>query len=110
MNVVSLATHGLSAISVYSDTVGVRLVCGAASLTMAALAAIGGVVYTRLFTSLAVPGWASYSVGILAVIVLNSMLLMLVFVIFTLQLRNAATFLPLRDFRHYILESIVLHG
>ena len=105
MGFVSLVTHGLSAISVYSDTVGVRLMCFAAALMVTSLGAMGVVLVIRLFTNMAIPGWASSAAGILAGIILNALMLLTVFVFFTLQLRDAASFLPLRDYHHHILGS-----
>jgi hypothetical protein len=63
MNFVSLTAHGISAISVFGDVVGVRLLI--ASMTGSLIAALGilAVTMIRIFTDQAIPGWATYSIG-----------------------------------------------
>ena len=63
MNFVSLVTHGLSAISVYSDVVGVRLLVVSILMAVFTMGGIVAAVIVRLATDWAVPGWASYTVG-----------------------------------------------
>lgn len=102
MNFISLITHGLSAISVYSEIVGVRLLIATAILMIVDLLGIGTVVYIRLATNLAIPGWATYGVGILSVILIQLMMLMIVFVFVILSGRNSSAFVPKRDYVHYV--------
>ena len=68
MNFVTLAAHGMSAISVFGDVVGVRLLIG--SMAGAVVAALGilAVAIVHLFTDRAIPGWAPYAAGTLAII------------------------------------------
>lgn len=110
MNFVALVTHGLSAISVYGDVVGVRmlgLAAGLAVLTLLTLVAIG---FARVFLGLAIPSWAGTAVGLL-VFLLGSLLgLLALAVLFLLQSRERYSFLPLRDYRHYLLPERRLHG
>jgi hypothetical protein len=109
MNLVSLVTHGLSAISVYSDVAGVRLLLSAAFLLSLATAGLVVVVAVRLFTDLAIPGWATNAAGLLLVSALSALLLIAVFVQMILQSRNYAQFLPLRDWRFYVASHTTLH-
>src|SRR5262249_23652564 len=102
MNLISLITHGMSAISVYCDTVGVRLLCLTAALIILALGGICAIVAIRLFTALAIPGWATTVSGIVAVVLLNLVTLMTVFVLFILQSRSMAGFLPIRDWQYFV--------
>jgi len=97
MNFVGLVIHGLSAISVFSDIVGVRLLLLALFLGLATLLGVGAVVGLRLLTSLAIPGWATSTVGLLLVILLQAIVLSVVFSFIILAGRNGATFLPARD-------------
>ena len=60
MNFVALVSHGLSAISVFGDIVGVRLLIGSLAGSLLAGLGIVIVVAIRLFTDEAVPGWATY--------------------------------------------------
>jgi glycosyltransferase involved in cell wall biosynthesis len=104
MNFVSLVVHGLSAISVYSETVGVRLLVVAALLTLGASAGIAVTIGIRVLTGLAVPGWASNVVGILFVILVLSFVLSLHFSFIVLSDRHGFSFLPRRDYVHFISE------
>src|SRR5262249_34330459 len=59
MNFVSLVAHGLSAISVYREVIGVRLLVLAICLALVAVAGLVTTVFLRLNTNLAIPGWAT---------------------------------------------------
>jgi hypothetical protein len=97
MNFVGLVIHGLSAISVFSDVVGVRLLLLALFLVLGTLLGVGIVVGLRFLTELAIPGWATSTVGLLIVILLQAIVLSVVFSFIILASRNGATFLPARD-------------
>jgi len=102
MGFVSLVVHGLSAISVYSDVVFTRLVMGASALAVAALAAMATVVGVRLLTTLAVPGWATFSVGLLLIVLLQSVMFVIALTVLMLGSRQHATAVPRRDYGYYI--------
>lgn len=108
MNVISLITHGMSAISVYCDTVGVRLMCFTAVLIVLALCGLLVTIGVRLFTTWAIPGWATTAAGILAVVLLNLFTLMTVFVLFVLQSRSMTGFLPIRDWQFFVARHFAL--
>ncbi|MGO8751683.1 MAG: glycosyltransferase [Thermoguttaceae bacterium] len=110
MNLISLITHGMSAISVYCDTVGVRLMCLTAVLIVVALGGLLATVGVRLFTTLAIPGWATMATGILALVLLNLFTLMMVFVLFVLQARSMTGFLPIRDWQYFVARHWRLNG
>jgi hypothetical protein len=59
MNLIALIQHGLSAISVHMETVGVRILLGALFVSLLAGIGLVTVVAIRLTTELAIPGWAS---------------------------------------------------
>ena len=109
MNFISLVTHGMSAISVYGDVVGVRMLFLSAVLLALALVGLVAVVGIRLLTDLAIPGWATNAAGLLLGSSLSLLLLMVVFVQIILQSRNQAQFLPLRDWRYYVASHRTLH-
>ena len=69
MNLESLVTHGLSSISVHIDTVFVRVLLSTSLLMILTLISAMTVVAIRLFTDLAVPGWATYTTGLLLIII-----------------------------------------
>jgi glycosyltransferase involved in cell wall biosynthesis len=105
MSFVALVVHGLSAISVYSETAGVRMLVAAFGMIVSALIAMCVVIGIRIWTNLAVPGWSSYLAVLFFLIVIQSVSLALVFVFTVLSARNNFSFLPLRDYRHFILRQ-----
>lgn len=104
MNFVSLVTHGLSAISVFGDRVGVRLLLGTIGLMAVSLGGILLVVLIRLVTDLAIPGWATYVVALLLIILMQAVSLSLFFIFIVLSNRDNASFLPERDYVNFIAD------
>lgn len=110
MNFVALVVHGLSAISVYSEVVGVRVLAATALLIVVTVAAVAAVVGVRLFTELAIPGWATVTVGLLLVVLTQAVMLSAIFILMMLSSRQASTFLPSRDYRYFIAGVRRLDG
>jgi hypothetical protein len=110
MDFVALVSHGLSAISVFGDIVGVRLLMG--SLTAAMLAGLGiiAVVAVRLFTNWAIPGWATYAAGLLAIVLVQFVTIATSFTFVVLSNRSNFSFLPMRDYASFIAETVDLYS
>lgn len=102
MNFTALVTHGLSAISVFRDRVGVRGLVAAAGLFALTTAALATVVAVRWLTDLAVPGWATSAAGLLAVLSLQLLMAMGVFAFLVLGSRDSSAFLAARDFALFV--------
>jgi len=104
MNFVALVSHGLSAISVFGDIVGVRLLIG--SLAGSLLAGLGILVVAaiRIFTNWVVPGWATYATGTLAIIAIQLISIATSFTFFVLSNRASLGFVPLRDCSLFVDE------
>ncbi len=98
MNLVALVVHGLSAMAVFGDRIGVRLLIGVSLGIVLAGGALMGVVGIRLLTNLAIPGWATYVSGILLVLLTQMLLIVLVFAFVILAARDSANFIPSRDY------------
>ena len=109
MNFTSLIIHGLSSISVYAELVGVRMLIATFLLTAVSTILIGIVVAVRFFTDLAIPGWATFAVGLLILILLQSVSLSLFFSFIVLGGRDTATFLPQRDYHYFIAYNYQLY-
>ncbi len=109
MDFVSLVTHGLSAISVFGEVVGTRILCTAGVVMIAGLLGLAAVVGIRLWTDLAIPGWATNAAGLLGLLLLNMCLFMTMATLFVLQSRDKYSFLPARDYEYYVLERVVLY-
>lgn len=102
MGFTNLVIHGLSAISVYGDTMGVRLLVASSVLIGLILAGLAGVVAVRLLTSLAIPGWTTFMAGTLLVILFQAIMFSIIFSFIILGDRQGSTFLPLRDYRYFV--------
>ena len=109
MNFTQLVIHGLSAISVYGENVGVRLVVVSSVMIVLSFAGIVAVVAIRVFTTLAIPGWASTVVGNLVLLLFQSVLLSAVFSFTVLSGRQGASFFPIRDYHPFVRGVRVLH-
>jgi hypothetical protein len=110
MNFVALVSHGLSAISVYGDVVGVRLLCVAAALAMLTLSSLVAIGVARGLLGTSVPAWAGTLAAALTFALLVLVLGLGMGVLFLLQSRERYAFLPLRDYRHYLLPERQLHA
>jgi polyisoprenyl-phosphate glycosyltransferase len=97
MNTLALMVHGLSAVSVYSDIVSVRLLIAMFLVSLFCSFGIAGVVLVRLASSLAVSAWATYITGLLVIVLLQTITVSLFFVFDILGDRSRPEFIPLRD-------------
>ena len=105
MDMVSLVVHGLSAMAVFGDRIGVRLLILVSLGMLVAVGGMVGVATIRLTTDLAIPGWATYVSGLLLVILMQMLLVVLVFVFVILAARNAVNVIPSRDYVH-IMDGV----
>jgi hypothetical protein len=112
MNFVSLAAHGMSAISVYGDVVGVRVLVASLIGSLLAAAGIVAVIVLRIFANRAVPGWATLSIGALAIIFMQFVTLALSFTFTFLSNRINLSFVPLRDYELFVagVQDVWQHG
>ncbi len=102
MNFVGLVIHGLSAVSVYTDTIGVRLLIATLVMMGLDVSALVVTLAIRVSTNLAIPGWATTVFGVLLIILLQATLFLFVFSFMILAGRNSASFLPRRDYIHFV--------
>lgn len=102
MNLVSLIVHGLSAMSVHTDMIFVRVLL--AALSIAAMAGFGlvAVAAIRLFTDLAIPGWATTAAGLLAVILLQTFVVTVAASLTMLAGRSTRPIVPIADYRPFV--------
>jgi polyisoprenyl-phosphate glycosyltransferase len=106
MNFVALVVHGLSAISVYSDVVFTRLVVATAALSALALAGLATVTLVRLGTNLAIPGWATSTVGLLLLVLIQAVSFVSSLVFLVLGARQQAVVIPRRDYAYYVSNVV----
>lgn len=104
MNYVQLVVHGLSAISIYGDVIGVRALMATVMLALVSVVLIIIAIVVRSVTDLAIPGWATYVIGLSFIILLQSITISFSFVFLILNGRNNYSFLPQRDYQYFVLD------
>jgi len=102
MNFAGLVIHGLSAMSVYTDFIFVRVLLAAGAVSVASLLALGVVLAVRLGTSLAIPGWATTVFGDLVIILFQAVLTIVATSLLVLAGRSARPIVPVADAPVYI--------
>ena len=102
MNFTSLVTHGLRALSVHAELIGVRLLVFtlviATILVMLTLIVFG----VWLAALSAVPGWAVSIGGLLALLLCQAVASAVVFVFLVLHGRSQPLFIPIRDYAYFV--------
>ena len=71
MNFVDLVMHGLFALSVHAELVGVRLLVVTAIVVSTMASALLAILAIRLFTPLTLPAWTSMAVGVSLIVLLQ---------------------------------------
>jgi glycosyltransferase involved in cell wall biosynthesis len=102
MNFSSLVLHGLSAISVMTDIVAVRLLILSLFLIMLCGIGIIAVLIVKYATSLAIPGWASNVLIGLTIILMQSLQMALLLIFISLSERTKKMFIPAKDFQDFV--------
>jgi hypothetical protein len=110
MNFVSLLIHGLSAMSVFSDQVSARLLTVVAGFAAVAMGLIGVTAGIRWFTDLAIPGWATFTVGMLVLLVVQLLSFATLFTFLIASRRSSVNFLLARDAPYFILGKTTVYG
>jgi hypothetical protein len=101
MNFVGLVIHGLSALSVFSETIGARLLILNSIVLLLSMTGVIATVVLRLGMGVGIAGWATNVVGILLIIILQTTMLTVLFCFGILGGRQATAFIPRRDYTHF---------
>ena len=104
MNFISLVVHGLSAVSVFSDRVGVRLLVALSAVTTVFCAGLAAIAVIGLISDVVVPRWLYYVAGFLTILLGQTLLLALVFIFVILAGRSGPSFIPSRDYSYFVLD------
>ncbi len=102
MNFVSLLVHGLSAISIYGDMLGARMIAIVSSLAVINILAIMLLVFIKLFTQIVVPAWTASMIVLMMIFLIQIFILILQFIFIILSNRNLLGFLPKINYHHFI--------
>jgi hypothetical protein len=109
MNLVSLAQHGLGAMSVFSDVLFVRLIFGALAMFAVAALVVCIAISVRLLTNWAIPGWTTLVVGLAGIVVLQVISSLLIATMMASSNRSAFSFVPKLHARSFI-DSVTTIG
>ena len=110
MNFSALVLHGLSAMSVFADRLGVRMLNVLAVVCLGLIGALVAIVGIRFLTDLAIPGWATTAAGTLLVLLVQTVILAAAFTFMILSSRSGSGFVPRRDHALFVSRVDVLYG
>jgi glycosyltransferase involved in cell wall biosynthesis len=102
MSFVRLVLHGMSAISVYGEVIGVRLMVAALGSLVLGTAGLATLGIARFVVHATIPLWTVAGVGALMLLLIQAMLLCAIFSFLILGGRQGASFLPSRDYAHFL--------
>jgi hypothetical protein len=105
---ISLVMHGIGGIATFHDLVATRLLVASIGIVGALTSALVAVVTIRLFTSLAIPGWATYAAGILLILAIQVASVAFSLVLSLISGRTGLTFLPYRDYAVFVGSTVRL--
>lgn len=108
MSFTGLVMHGLSAISVYSETIGIRLLIASGMLLFMVVAGIMSFLMLTDSQIALLPGSQALLGGLVFVVLMQLVLLALSFSFIVMSGRRNAGFIPARDFHFFVdkLEQI----
>lgn len=104
MNFVSLLLHGLSGIAVHSEVAAARLLVVSLVFILFSIAGIATVLGIRFFSDVAIPGWATSSIGSLVAIFIEALLMSVLLVFLVLNNRSQQPFVPRLHYNDYVAE------
>jgi hypothetical protein len=111
MNFTSLVVHGLSGISVYADTIFVRLLFLTVFLAVFGTISVVAVLTLRLFfPAHATPGWATTVIFGLTIILLQVFFTALSSILMLLNNRVQRLVVPIADFKAFVEMRQLLFG
>ncbi len=104
MNFVSLLLHGLSGIAVHSEVAAARLLVVSLVFILFSIAGIAAVLGIRFFSDVAIPGWATSSIGNLVAIFIEALLMSVLLVFLVLNNRSQQPFVPRLHYNDYVAD------
>lgn len=102
MNFLSLVMHGIGTMAVYSDIITVRLMLGTLAVSAIILFGILWVLFEKLFTDLAIRGWATSAVGLLVVILVQAVMVFTTSAFSMMNAQNTKVIVPKIDAQNYV--------
>jgi polyisoprenyl-phosphate glycosyltransferase len=110
MDFPALVLHGLSAISVFAETVSVRLILAILTIIVFLAGLLATALAVRWGRQLAIPSWAIIGAGLLLVAVMQMLTVAVGLSLLILFNRSNLSFLPLRDYRFFVGTPQILYA
>jgi polyisoprenyl-phosphate glycosyltransferase len=99
MDLVALVVHGLAGICTFYEVVATRILIASVSCVLMLAMVLGAVFGIKFYTNLAIPGWATYTSGLLLVLMIQIATVSFSLVFLLIATRLNMTFVPARDYR-----------
>jgi hypothetical protein len=99
MEIVSLVVHSLVGISTFYEVVATRILMASVSCVLLLSMVLGVVCGIKMYTNLAIPGWATFTSGLLLVLLIQIASTSFSLVFLLINTRLNMTFIPARDYR-----------
>ena len=105
MNITSLIVHGLNTISVFIETIAVRILILSFIIIVFSLLCIVTITFIKLFTPYAISGWASILASSMLVILLQSFLMSLIMIVIFLSSQSQRKLIPAHHYTDYLQRT-----
>jgi hypothetical protein len=105
MNFTRLLLHGLGAITVFVDFVTARILVLSLLFLALSVLSIAGIISVKMFTQLAIPGWASILSTIITILFIQSFLLTLFTLLLYLSSQSLRQFIPGIHYKDHISRT-----
>ncbi|MEP0711058.1 MAG: glycosyltransferase [Algoriphagus sp.] len=102
MNFTQLIIHGLSGIAIFADVVTTRIILFSLGTIVSTLLGMMIVIGIRLTTDMAIPGWATYSVLALAILLFQAVLISFFTLFIFLSNRSSLGITPVKEYKTFI--------
>jgi polyisoprenyl-phosphate glycosyltransferase len=109
MNFVSLALHGLSAVSVLIDTTAVRVALFCILTALVSVLGIGVVFGLRFLVGASISNWAIYMLFAFFILILQAFLISLLLVFVVLTYRTQNHFIPAIQYQQFVEKVEVVY-
>jgi hypothetical protein len=102
MNLTALVSHGLAGIATFQDVAATRILMSSLVGILLVAMALVMVVAVRLFTQAAIAGWATFTVGLLLVLLLQFAATSFGLVFTLIASRTNLSFIPARHSQYFV--------
>jgi len=110
MNFVALVSHGLSAMSVFADRIGVRILLASIFLMAMLVAGVAIAFIVHITDPFTISSWVPIAIWMLVVLLGQAAMLAVIFIFIIQGGRATSSFIPARDYRLFVASVLRLYG